>query len=266
MSDNVIMELTSRFGRVASQQIYVSAALLAAHATARGQGFGGADVRFYFLLFTNWVEHDVLHPAHDLALTQVRRVMHRLVDDGHARRLARGRRPRYELTDVGLERLVEALVDPSPRGPRRPLEASLFVLCFARLYRDALRRRLQLDARAALGRRLARELEPERILARARQRTRDLLDDLEQRSEVGRAMQDALSRAATEEAKVAAVRAAGSYQLERIRPVEEVLAALPDDVRALELAAGPGTRVRLLFHPLAEVLRTELRVLEGLRV
>ncbi|MEQ9325524.1 MAG: hypothetical protein RIF41_40540, partial [Polyangiaceae bacterium] len=146
-----MIDLSSRFGRVASQQIYVSAALLAAHASATTTGFGGADVRFFFLLFTNWVEHDVLHPSHDLDLTQVRRVTKRLVVHGHARSVESGRRPRYELTDAGLEALVTTLVDPRPMGPRRSLETSLFVLCFSRLYRDALRRRLQLDERAALG-------------------------------------------------------------------------------------------------------------------
>lgn len=258
-----------RSSHLAGQETFIVAALVAAHATAEDGSFRPADVRFFFFLFTNWVEHDLVYPTQDLALTQVRRVMQRLIDDGRAEQRAAGRRPRYRLTDDGLSALVEALVEPGPNQPRRTLETSLFVLCFASLYRPVLTRRLRLETRPpALRRRLSRMLAPRTILAHARSRARDLLADLDERIASGEAMQQALDHApATDEAtRIAAIKSLGAYQLERMRPVSEVFDALPPDVREVELRRGPGLRAKLLFAPLAEVLRHELTVLDGLEL
>lgn len=264
------MSLSSdRFGRVAAHETYVVAALLAAQATAEEGSFRPADVRFFFQLFTNWVEHDLLHPSQDLALTQVRRVLQRLMDAGRARATTGGRRPRYALTDTGLSALVEALVAPGPEAPPRSLETSLFVLTFASLYRPVIVRRLRLETRPpALRRRLARALEPRRMLAHARRRARDLLADLEERVAAGRAMQRALDAcpADDEASRLETIEDLGSYQLEATRPVAELFPALPSDVRHVELAQGPGVRAQLLFAPLAAVVRHELAVLDALEL
>ncbi|WP_395839149.1 hypothetical protein [Cystobacter fuscus] len=71
--------LADRLGHVTAQATFVQAALLAAHgAGARSGGFRASDVRFFFLLFTNWAEHDVTRPSQDIDLTQVRRTLERL--------------------------------------------------------------------------------------------------------------------------------------------------------------------------------------------
>jgi hypothetical protein len=67
--------LEERFGVVRVNTTVLSAALLAAHATAPAAGFRASDVRFFFFLFGNWLERDVLYPGEDLDLTQVRRLM-----------------------------------------------------------------------------------------------------------------------------------------------------------------------------------------------
>jgi len=59
---------------------------LAAHATAREAGFRPSDARFFGYLFANWLERDVLYPGEVLDLTQVRRLLLRLVSLAWARK------------------------------------------------------------------------------------------------------------------------------------------------------------------------------------
>ncbi|RKG94110.1 hypothetical protein [Corallococcus terminator] len=266
--------LTARLGYIDTQATFVQAALLAAHgAGARAGGFRVSDVRFFFLLFTNWVEHDVTRPSQDIDLTQVRRTLERLVRGGHAeastgaavKGLPRGRR--YVLTGEGLGSLSEGLA----ARERAPLEEALFVVCFAASYRDAVLSRVEGRARApspAVRRRVERALDPLRLLREAQRTSAAVLADLEERVESGLRYEakarEALARAEPEADVVRALEAAGSYQLHRVRPLGEVLLALPEDLRKFELTEGMGLRSRLLFAPLAERARAEHAVLERL--
>ncbi|RKH37461.1 hypothetical protein D7V93_42050, partial [Corallococcus llansteffanensis] len=159
--------LTARLGYIDTQATFVQAALLAAHgAGARAGGFRVSDVRFFFLLFTNWVEHDVTRPSQDIDLTQVRRTLERLVRAGHAEAVGTGagvkglpRGRRYVLTGEGLCSLAEGLA----ARERAPLEEALFGVCFAASYRDAVLSRVEGRARApsaAVRRRVERALDP----------------------------------------------------------------------------------------------------------
>jgi hypothetical protein len=79
------VSLSARFGWLGAHATHLHAALLAAHGAATPQvGFRAADVRFFFLLFTNWMESDVLRPGQDVDLTQVRRMLDRLTRAGLA--------------------------------------------------------------------------------------------------------------------------------------------------------------------------------------
>lgn len=266
--------LADRLGHVTAQSTFIQAALLAAHgAGARTGGFRASDVRFFFLLFTNWVEHDVTRPSQDIDLTQLRRTLERLCRGGWAEPMARGRgreQPRgqrYSLTEEGVVALAEALAGLE----RAPLEEALFVACFAASYRDAILARVRgrtpvLSTTAR--RRVARVLEPGRILREARRSTQAVLADLEERvrsgAELEAAARGALEEGASEEQVVRRLESLGSYQLHRVRPLAELLLGLPDDLRRFELEKGLGVRSRLLFAPLAERARAELALLERL--
>jgi hypothetical protein len=271
---NRTLPLADRLGHVTSQATFLQAALLAAHgAGARVGGFRASDVRFFFLLFTNWVEHDVTRPSQDIDLTQVRRALERLcrsggaerVDESLRRKAPRGRR--YVLTEAGLVSLAEALAGLD----RAPFDEALFVACFAASYRKPILARVQgrgpaLSATAR--RRVAQVLDPVRILRAARRGTAAVLADLEERVRSSLALEEAargaLGQGASEEQVVRSWESLGSYQLHRVRPLAEVLLALPEDLRRFELAEGMGVRARLLFAPLAERARAELVLLERL--
>ena len=63
------LELAGGFGRPSPRAPLVYAALIAAHGVAGREGsFRASDVRFFYLLFSNWIELDVLQPGQDLDL------------------------------------------------------------------------------------------------------------------------------------------------------------------------------------------------------
>ncbi len=267
------LALADRLGHVTRHSTFLQAALLAAHgARARQGGFRASDVRFFFLLFTNWVEHDVTRPSQDIDLTQVRRLLERMCRGGGAEPLPEtpgGPRPRgkhYALTEDGVVHLAESLAEVE----RAPLDETLFVACFAACYLPAILARVQ--GRTALStaarRRVARLLEPVRILRNARRHTAALVADLEERVrsslETETAVKEALASGASDEQLVRRMESLGSYQLQRVRPLAEVLLVLPEDLRRFELTEGWGTRMRLLFSPQVEHARAQLQLLERL--
>ncbi len=274
------VSLSQRFGWLGAHATQVHAALLAAHGAATPEvGFRPADVRFFFLLFTNWMEADVLRPGQDVDLTQIRRVLGRLTRAGLAAAIApsggraRGRQG-YRLTDEGIVEIAEALVEP---GEHRPFDETLFVVCFAAAYGDLLTKRL--DGRNAGGHAPARQanrretrrrvtalLDPHRALTVGKRALAALRADLEERVRSSLAIDDAARRAGPRADQEAArfVEELGGYQLQRVRPLGDLLLALPGDVRAFELARGMRLRAELLFAPLAEAVRGEQGILEAL--
>jgi hypothetical protein len=261
------LSLAARFARVRAQSTFLVAAILASHgALAKDDGFRPADVRFFFLLFTNWVEEDLLNPGHDLDLTQVRRALDQLVAGGSARRIApRGgkRRATYALASRGVVALATELFAP---GKARPFAEELFVACFAACYGPLLtapgKRRHALSP--AQHERIAALCDGPRIARAAMRATESRLRDLDERvrSSVALAADAARSRAegAGESEVARRIEAGGAYQLHHVRPFAELTASLPDDVRAFELGPAMEARARLLFEPLAAAARAELAI------
>lgn len=251
-------ELTVRAGRVSAHSTVLTAALLAADAAGSG-AFRVVDVRFYFLLFTNWMEDDVLRPGVDLDLTQVRRVLARLVAQGHAT-VGDGRHPPYRLVPTGVLHLVDLLVDPRTA---RSFEEVILLATAAASYRHAIAARAGGAPRAPEARVLAR-LDPVRILHAERRRLEGALRDLEDRVRHGLEM-EALARTGPRD--VASLTAllqskGGAYQLHPMRGFSELVAGLPEALARFELGPGMGLRARALFGPLAEQLRARIGILE----
>jgi hypothetical protein len=267
------LTLASRVGHVKAQSTFVNAALVAAHGVSgRTGGFRPSDVRFFFLLFTNWIEHDVRRPGQDIDLTQVTRVLSRLSNAGAVARLPRqrgeARGPRYALTQEGLIGLVDALVDARAE---RPFDEVLFVICFAASYGPAIAARVKGEARPLTPSarvRVAKLLDPQRVLLLARRALGDVLMDVERRAkeavELDREARAALAAQASPEEIAARLEKLSPYQMHRVRPFADFLTSLPEDVFRFELSEGIALRRALLFEPLAEEIRAQMAILDGL--
>lgn len=265
--------IAERRGQLASQTVFVQAALLAAHgAGAESGGFRAADVRFFFQLFTNWVEHDVTRPSQDLDLTQVRRTLERLrtqawLEDATPAVRGGKRRPRGQhlrLTAAGLVGLSEALV--APRW--MPYEETLFVASFVAAYRGPILARANVSLEGSARRRVGALLDARRVLRQACQATQQVLEDLEQRvrasERLAKRAAQLQARGVPEDEQARQLESLDPYQLQRVRPYSEVLLGLPADLRRFELSEGLTLRARLLFEPLAVRTRAELSLLKRL--
>src|SRR5436190_8135938 len=87
----------------------IHAAVIAAEATGRDDGFRQRDVRFFVELFSNWLEPTTGDRALALHNTQVQRHLDVLTRARWATRVGRSP-PRFHLTPEGLEELLRRLV------------------------------------------------------------------------------------------------------------------------------------------------------------
>ena len=248
----------------------LTASLLAADLVAtvdrdEVRGFQQRDVRFFYLLFRNWIEMDVRHPGADLDLTRVRRAMEALGRRGRIRTLRpprrKGRTPRrrYVLTLAGVLALVDDLVTVAPP---RPFEETLFVILFAASYRALVLRRVEQASAPVATKRVARALDPKQLIANARRDLARQCADLEERIASGDDLRVAAERAfaagTSDRDTVAILERISPYQLHYVRPLGDLLLSLPPDVRRYEIGDGITARRELMFAPQLHLARTQL--------
>jgi hypothetical protein len=121
---------------------------------------------------------------------------------------------------------------------------------------------------AGAKKRLAALLDPGAAVERARGIAAAVRSDLEARISGGRDLEREVARAraanATTPELVRRLAKAGSYQLDRVRPLSELMATLPDDIVHTEIDRGIGRRISMLFEPLAARARAEEEILSTL--
>ena len=98
-------------------EFLVAAAVIAAHANSRAQGFRQREVRFLIELFSNWVSASLEGEVLELKNTQILRYLEGLSSEAFARRSVRQRFPVYRLTRLGLIELLSRLVNPPAAIP-----------------------------------------------------------------------------------------------------------------------------------------------------
>jgi hypothetical protein len=265
MTDSERPTLATRFAKVRAQSTLLTAAILAANGAAeRSDGFRPTDVRFFFLLFANWVERDLETPGHDLDLTQVRRALDQLVAGGAAQRIAlRGRQlrgRRYVLEVSGVIALATELFSPRAAPP---IAEALFAVCFAACYGPILAGPTT-GLSALQRRRVAQLCDLKRIVREATRRVRERISDLDERIRSSLALSERAARlrarGARDDEVARRLEAEKAYQLHHVRPFAAVIGALPKPQRGFELGPAMELRARLLFEPLAAAARAELGV------
>ncbi len=262
------MLFSRRRGALEPDSSLFGAALLAAHGVKASEGgFAATDVRFFYRLFSNFLERDLTRPGHDLALTQVQRALTHLGTSGLASargraRLARGKPgARHALTARGVLRLLELVM---VEAPRRSFDEAVFAAVFAASYRSFILAHLP-PASARAGAELC---DVDRVLARADAQVARVEADLRGRATSGLAMAEEArtSLAATRDPSKTARRLdrPGAYQLQGVRSLGELVGALPGDLGAFEMEHGILLRARALFGTLADRATAERRVLRAL--
>jgi hypothetical protein len=236
------------------------------------RGFMLRDVRFFFLLFRNWLELDLREPDTDIDLTQVRRACEQLakrrrIVEVPPRRRPGGRRPRtrYVLTLAGVLALVDELIAWSPD---RTFEGGLFVVLFAASYRALVIRRAEQAGAPVARRHVAKVLDPRAVIATLRHALAKQRADLENRiaggDELYAAAAAARAASATDAEIARLLERLSPYQLQPMRPLGELLLSLPVDVRRYEMTTGITARRDLIFAPLLRQTRMQLQLLTAL--
>lgn len=249
-------------------ELFVAAAVIAAHANGPKDGFRQRDVRFLIELFSNWVEASFESKVLTINNTQVLRYLEELVHEGFARRIAKKDRPNYRLTRTGLIELLTRLI---PQSLHIQPEHFFFLYYFIANYKPRIQRLIEEEGKRFP---LAMKLEVEGLLdsktlleQQIRYAELELkkldgrIKDAEQGSVLASKLADdslSLSEIAT------AIEKKYPYELNSRKPLTELMQEIPPDLGIWELTTGSERRVTHIWGPQREMLVTYLGVLKRL--
>lgn len=260
------MRSASTVGRL---ELYVAAAVVAAHASNFENGFRQRDLRFFTELFLNWGE-ELGFSLPDIQNTQLVRYISELVTNGFAKRVRKQGAPLYRLTRVGLIELVTRMTDPKLHTSPN---AFLFLICFVLSYRDRIEDlvkregaqfppslRIELQALLNPGDLLEAELRRiEKAIARLARR----VDDAEKTSAL---VTQRLANGVSFHDVVVEAERKFPYELNSRKPLRELIAGIAGDQREWELRVGNTVRANNLWKPqkaLMEGYYQQLRALKA---
>jgi hypothetical protein len=248
-------------------EIFMASATLAAHASFHEGGFRLRDVKFFVELFLNWSE-DVEAATHSLQNTQLARFLSTLTDNGFAKRASKKSTPIFRLTRLGLLELLTRII--GSKNVFHPSTA-LFRICFVKSYRprlEALVKREGAHFPHSLRVELAALLDLETLVAHEIARVERALKRTEQR------IDDALKTSALTKNRLAAgtpfsdvvreVEHRYPYELNSMKPLEELIASIASDQRQWELERGNLIRVETMWKPQRALLQALLSQLQAM--
>jgi hypothetical protein len=249
-------------------EVFVSTAVVAAHASAKGEGFRQRDVRFFIELFSNWVERGLPDKALSVQNTQVQRYLDLLVREGYARKISRAKRPVYRLTRTGLLELVSRSLDPKLLWTK---EQFFFLHYYIKNYKPLLEALIKAEGKQfpyALRVELDTLFDSKALLKKELKRAKQELAELEVRIKDGLAtgeLVDALTKQGLDvDEIVKQVEAAYPYELNSQKPLTELIGGIPEGMRLWELRVGNVNRVRQIWQPISFGLRCYINELEKL--
>ena len=242
-------------------EIFMASATLAAHASFFEEGFRLRDIRFFVELFLNWSE-DVGSATHSLQNTQLARFISSLTENGFAKRSSKKSVQLFRLTRLGLLELLNRII--ASKNVFHPSTA-LFRICFIKSYRPRLEALVEREGAHfphSLRVELASLLDVETLIAHEIARVERALKRAEQR------INDALKTSALTKNRLAAgipfsevvreVEDRYPYELNTMKPLEELIASIAPDQRQWELEDGNLIRVETIWKPQRALLQTLL--------
>lgn len=243
-------------------EVFVSAAAIAAHASAAEDGFRQRDVRFLIELFTNWVEGSLHGGMIELKNTQVQRFLEDLVRNGSAKRQLKRKQPCYRLTRLGLLELLSRLSNRPSGG--RP-EHFFFLFYFLKNYGprivDLIRAegkhfpsamRLEIEALLDYGRLLRDEISRvERELKKLEERMDDAVN-------AGKLATKLFAAETPIDVVVKQLESRYPYELNSQKPLSELIGGIPRDIGRWELQVGNLKRVEEMWMPTRALFRCYL--------
>ena len=259
------MSQDSRFDRY---EIFVASAVVAAHASADREGFRHKDVKFLIELFSNWLEVSLPDSVLEVQNTQVARYMHELGEEGFSRRLSRKGYPRYLLTRIGLIELLSRIIN---RTYFHAPEQFFFLVYFVKNYRERLTEMVRSEGRQFP---IALKIEIEELL-NVKALVQREVDAVEKEiRKLDERMRDAKSTSSLVTKLLKAGEPFGEvvaeaerlypYDLNTMKPLTQLIAEIPKELRQWELEYGNMCRVRELWEPSKGMLQAYLRELKKL--
>jgi hypothetical protein len=249
-------------------EMFIATAVIAAHSVAK-QGFRQIDVCWFIELFANWLEFVEEYPELRVQNTQVARYIDRLVKEGLARRLSRGKHPLFRLTRPGLIEVGKRVRNPDYFMRR---EYFFFVYCMARAYNQLVTRLVQHEGerfspamRAELDELLNTDLLIDDQIAAA---TREL-KKLDRRLDNLRSTQDLVLKL-MEAGKtpldiLGEVDRLHPFGLDQHRRYSEVFSVATEKQALWELTVGNFSRVRFMWMPARNMLAHYIEELKALK-
>lgn len=239
-------------------EVFFAAAAIAAHASSPEQGFRQRDVRFLIELFTNWVDMTAASETLILNNTQIQRYLDALCWEGYARKISKEKFPRYRLSRIGLVELLSRL---SLRdGPVQP-QHFFFIYYFVRNYQSRLIELIKQEGKQFPP---AMRIEIESLLDHSR-----LLREEKKRADIEFRKWEERARDALKSSQLASqlfakgvpvleavekIEKLYPYELNSQKPLSELIASIPEEMAAWELAPGNKHRVHQLYHPSRDMI------------
>ena len=253
---------------VVVEEPILCASVIAAQAVVLGEdGFRQRDVRFFIELFSNWLESTTGSWALSVHNVQVQRHLDLLSKVGWAKRVAR-KPPKYRLTPEGLVELIGRL---GRRDDLKRLDEFFLVFHFFGAYGDRLKALVDRSgplASRALARDLAELIDPVELIRRERTTVQRAIARLSARGqesvEMSELSRKLLSSGKTLDETIATLEREHSYELNSQKPLTELLAALPEPWRRVEVDQAARHRATKLWGATRELLVEYDRILERL--
>jgi hypothetical protein len=252
---------------VERQELFINAALLAAHSSAP-QGFRMRDVSFFIDLFQSWVETSLVPTVKRPQRVQIKRLFDSLTKQGLLKLMPRTARPEFRLTRPGLLQVLSDLVDKQdlPKGPY-----FFFLYYFISGYGSRIMN-LFSDAGETIPYNYRLELErltdSVSLLKAEIVRTEDSLKRIDRRISDARnsaqLMSKELKGRATLEQAIVKVQSLYPYELNHQKPLVELISEIPSDQRRWEMTDGNIQRIKNIWEPERSLLLTYMKQLNSL--